>query len=200
MKKRSYGEGYELTIIDKLGIYLSNQKIINYVRKFKPRRIIDIGCGYQALLLVQLRKYNADLTGVDVKIDKKISGVKLIQKKISKDLSFLESNSTDLVVMNSVLEHLDYPLLILKEIYRIMDTNSMLILNVPNWIGKFFLEFSAFKLRLSPIEEVNDHKMYYDKRDIWPLLIQAGFKPININISYHKFFLNTISFSAKRIQ
>jgi hypothetical protein len=43
---------------------------------------------------------------------------------------------------------------------------------------------------------MDDHKMYYDKRDLWPLLIRAGFKPSLISLRYHKFGLNL--FAAAR--
>ena len=36
------------------------------------------------------------------------------------------------------------------------------LVNVPSWRGKRFLEFSAFRLGLSPAEEIDDHKTYYD--------------------------------------
>jgi hypothetical protein len=37
---------------------------------------------------------------------------------------------------------------------------------------------------------MDDHKMYYDKRDLWPLLVRAGFRPSEIRLRYHKFWLN----------
>ena len=40
-----------------------------------------------------------------------------------------------------------------------------------------FLELSAFRLGLSPAEEMDDHKAYYDPRDLWPMLVRAGFRP-----------------------
>ena len=49
---------------------------------------------------------------------------------------------------------------------------------------------SAFRLGTSPALEMDDHKMYYDARDLWPLLVRAGFKPSGIQLSYHKFGLN----------
>lgn len=198
MKNTSYGQNYSLTLVDKFGVYLSSRKILDYVERKKSKRIIDIGCGYNAILLQQLKKYSNHLSGVDIHINDNIKGIKAINKKIDKNLSFLENNSADLIILNSVLEHLNYPLEILKETYRVLDKNGTLIVNVPNWWSKFFLEFSAFKLKLSPADELNDHKMYYDKRDIWPLLVRAGYKPMNINIMYHKFFLNTICFVSKK--
>ena len=43
---------------------------------------------------------------------------------------------------------------------------------------------------LSPQVEMDDHKMYYDKRDLWPVLVKAGFSPSRIALRYHKFGLN----------
>ncbi|MCL5783757.1 MAG: class I SAM-dependent methyltransferase [Patescibacteria group bacterium] len=197
MRNNSYGQTYNFTLIDKLGIYLSTSKIVGFVKRERPKRIIDIGCGYNAVLLQQLRGYSSDLTGIDIKTNKKINGIKFIDKKITTNLSFLKSNSADLIVINSVLEHLSNPEIILKEIYRILDKNGNLILNVPSWRGKFFLELSAFKLGLSPKEEMDDHKMYYDKKDLWPLLVKAGFKPSNIRVQYHKLYINTIAYAKK---
>jgi hypothetical protein len=38
---------------------------------------------------------------------------------------------------------------------------------------------------------MNDHKMYYAPRDLWPLLVRAGFLPQHIALGTHKFGLNT---------
>ena len=73
----------------------------------------------------------------------------------------------------------------------------MLLANVPTWWGKAFLELSAFRLGTSPPEEMDDHKMYYDKRDLWPLLVRAGFRPSRIRLRYHKFGLNLFAVARR---
>ena len=78
-----------------------------------------------------------------------------------------------------------------------MSAGGALLVNVPNWLGKQFLELSAFKLGLSPACEMDDHKMYYAKRDLWPLLVRAGFKPSCIRMRYHKFGLNLFAVATK---
>ena len=40
---------------------------------------------------------------------------------------------------------------------------------------------------------MDDHKAYYDPRDLWPMLVEAGFKPRNISCFRHKFGLNTFA-------
>jgi len=45
---------------------------------------------------------------------------------------------------------------------------------------------------------MDDHKMYYDKRDLWPVLVKAGFLPSNLKLRYHKFRLNLFASARKR--
>ena len=59
--------------------------------------------------------------------------------------------------------------------------------------GKRFLELSAYRLGLSPPEEIDDHKAYYSKRELWSLLRRGGFKPREISVHTHKFGLNTFA-------
>jgi hypothetical protein len=96
-----------------------------------------------------------------------------------------------------VLEHLPDPLLVIQSARGLLKPSGMLLINVPTWLGKSFLEFSAFRLGLSPKVEMDDHKMYYDKRDLWPLLVQAGFKPSLIKLRYHKFRLNLFAVARR---
>ena len=81
----------------------------------------------------------------------------------------------------------------LREFHRITRPGGICLFNVPSWRGKRFLEFSAFRLGLSPTSEMNDHKMYYDPRDLWPLLVRAGFLPHAIRTFRHKLGLNTFA-------
>ena len=105
-------------------------------------------------------------------------------------LSSAAPESQDVVMCMSVLEHLWHPVDVLKDFRRILAPGGICLLNVPTWRGKRFLEFSAFRLKASPPEEMDDHKMYYDLHDLWPLLVEAGFLPHQIRCFRHKFGLN----------
>ena len=63
----------------------------------------------------------------------------------------------------------------MNEIQRILAQPGVAILNVPSWLGKPMLELAAFRLGVSPAEEMDDHKAYYDPKDLWPMLVRAGF-------------------------
>jgi len=112
-------------------------------------------------------------------------------------LTKVASRSLDVTLCISVLEHLSEPLETLVELRRVTAPGGICLLNVPSWYGKRMLELSAFRLGLSPVESVDDHKSYYDPRDLWPLLVRAGFRPHNIHCHRHKFLLNT--FAACRV-
>ena len=66
-------------------------------------------------------------------------------------------------------------------------------LNVPSWRGKRFLEFSAFRLGLSPAEEIRGSQDLLRPARPLPLLTQAGFRPHEIECYKHKFGLNTFA-------
>lgn len=85
----------------------------------------------------------------------------------------------------------------ISECRRLLAPGGVLLVNVPSWLGKRCLEFSAFRLGLSPAEEMDDHRTYYDPRDLWPLLRRNGFLPHNIRCYRHKWGLNT--FAACRV-
>jgi SAM-dependent methyltransferase len=123
--------------------------------------------------------------------------VTAIEGHLPDALSEIPDESEDVVICNSVLEHIWDAEACLRAFRRILAPSGTLLLNVPSWRGKSFLEFSAFRLGTSPPEEMDDHKMYYDPRDLWPLLVRAGFRPHGIRCFRHKFGLNTFAACRK---
>jgi SAM-dependent methyltransferase len=107
------------------------------------------------------------------------------------------SESLDIALCMSVVEHLWNPQESLDELHRVLRPGGRCLVNVPSWAGKRALEFSAFRLGLSPTEEMDDHKLYYDPRDLWPLVVRAGFQPHAIRCFRHKFGLNTFAVATK---
>jgi hypothetical protein len=97
----------------------------------------------------------------------------------------------------SVLQHLVDPQFAIQFTWRLLRPAGLLLVNVPTWTGKRFLEFSAFRLGFSPKVEIDDHKMYYDKRDLWHMLVRGGFKPSQIRLRYHNFGLNLFAAARK---
>lgn len=194
----SYGER-GLTTVDRFGVSLSRRAIRRAVGGRRDLRVLDLGCGYHAALLRSLGDQLASGVGIDLRIAddaKADTRLRFVEAAVEDSLATLPDGSFDLVLMISVLEHLWDPGAVLTQARRVTRPGGTVLINVPTWLGKGFLEFSAFRLGTSPATEMDDHKMYYDKRDLWPLLVRAGFRPRDLRLSYHKFGLNL--FAAAR--
>ena len=199
-RERAYGQGYNPTIVDRFGVWLSARQIRRYAGILTNKRLGDFGCGYNAAFVraVMPELETAVLVdsalAPDLKAQKKITAIEGI---LPGALAQIPSASLDIVLCISVLEHLWTPLTALEEFFRIVRPGGICLFNVPSWSGKKFLEYSAFRLKLSPKDEMEDHKAYYDVRDLWPLLVRAGFRPSNISCFSHKFGLNTFAACRK---
>jgi 2-polyprenyl-3-methyl-5-hydroxy-6-metoxy-1,4-benzoquinol methylase len=97
----------------------------------------------------------------------------------------------DFIILNNALEHFDEPISILSELHSLLSKEGVLFVNVPSWKGKYFLEIAAFRFNLAPFDEMEDHKRYYNKQQLWLELRNAGFLPSQIRIKSSKFGLNT---------
>jgi 2-polyprenyl-3-methyl-5-hydroxy-6-metoxy-1,4-benzoquinol methylase len=195
-RKGSYGQDREPTAVDRFGIWLSTRRIRRAVPDFAGKRVGDFGCGYDANFARTLLDSAAEVVLIDVALAddvKQHPKVTAIEGNLPQALEALENSSLDVIVLNSVLEHLWEPERALAESWRLAKPGGIVLVNVPSWRGKRWLEFSAFRLGASPAEEMDDHKSYYDPRDLWPLLVHAGFEPRDIRCFRHKFGLNTFA-------
>jgi SAM-dependent methyltransferase len=195
----SFGQ-HRLTFVDKTGVRLSQRAIRRHLPNRNDLEMLELGCGYRAAQLLALEARLKRGVGVDFQIAPELRTrhkFAFYEGAIEEILPNLESQRFDVVMLISVLEHLVDPQLVLQSARRLLRPSGLLLVNVPTWIGKRFLEFSAFRLGLSPKLEIDDHKMYYGKRDLWPMLVRAGFKPSQIRLRYHKFGLNLFAVAEK---
>ena len=189
----SYGQNRPPSVVDRFGVWLGARTARRHA-DFDGARVGDFGCGYRATftssqLSVVRSALLVDLALADeLKREPKVTAV---EGSIVDVLPTLESGSLDIVVCLSGLEHLWDPQKALGHFHRLLAPGGATILNVPSWFGKPFLEFASFRLGVAPAEEMDDHKAYYDPRDLWPMLVKAGFKPSLIRCHRHKFGLNT---------
>lgn len=196
VRERSFGQDYRPTAVDRFGVWLSARQIRSWAGRFEGKRLGDFGCGYQAAFVRSVLNELERAVLVDVAISgdlKTNPKITAIEGAIPGVLAEVPSGSLDVVLCISVLEHLWDPLAAMRECLRIVRPAGVCLFNVPSWRGKKFLEYSAFRLGLSPKDEMDDHKTYYDVKDLWPLLVRAGFLPSNIRCFAHKFGLNTFA-------
>ncbi len=181
--------------VDRLGRWLSTVRMRRYLGDVTGRRAADVGCGHDAALGMRLFEQASSLLLVDLAIDDALAGPgrTLLCGRLPDVLGEVGDASVDAIICNNVLEHLDDPETTMAELHRILAPGGVCVVNVPSWRGKRFLELAAFRLGVAPAEEMDDHRTYYDPRDLWPMLVRAGFRPSEITVRRHKGGLNTIA-------
>lgn len=175
------------SILDRLRGWLVGSSIRQAAPRRPGLRALDLGCGYGAHYLRMLRPLIATGVGVDFEVSeeaKQIPGFSFVHQPIETAVTGLETSSFDLILFISALEHVADPEGTLRHCYRIMAPGARLLINVPTWWAKPVLEYSAFRLGTSPAAGIEDHKLYYDKRTLWPMLVKAGFRPSRICLRY----------------
>ena len=199
MRKKAFGEN-RITVLDRLGNYLSVRAIRRHLVEGARPYVLDLGSGYRARLLRALRPHLGTAHAVDIRLSDELmslEGFRSTESPILPALLEIEPDQVDVVLLISVLEHLPNPVECLTEIRRVLKPGGKILINVPTWRGKWFLETAAFRLDLCPADEIDDHKMYYQMESLWPLLIQAGFIPSRINIKSIKFGLTLFAVCEK---
>jgi SAM-dependent methyltransferase len=200
VRSEAYGQERAPTIVDRFGVWLSSLAVLRRA-SFDGKRVADFGCGYEASFARRILPTVEQLLLVDLHLAEDLKHhpkVQAMDGQIEIVLPTMSSESLDIVLCLSVLEHLDEPQQVLNGLHRILVPGGLAFINVPSWRGKPWLEFSAFRLGLSPAVEMDDHRRYYDPRDLWPMLVRAGFRPSAISCRRHKFGLNTFAVCRAR--
>ena len=188
------------SFVDRLRTRLVQREILKRLPQTSGLRVLDLGCGYHATYLKAIGKRLAEGVGVDFHVSeesRRHPRLSFVASSVEDALPELHSNAFDAVLFISVLEHVRNPAECLSHCHRVLKAGGRLLVNVPTWYAKPVLELSAFKFGTSPACEMDDHKMYYSKRDLWPLLVRAGFRPSRIRMHYQKLCMILFSTSVK---
>lgn len=164
------------------------------------KQLGDFGSGFDARLTRQLLPELEHALVVDVAVSDTLRGqpkITVLEGRLPDVMHTVSDSSLDVALCISVIEHLWEPQVMLAELHRVLRPGGVCVVNVPTWQGKRFLEFAAFRLGLSPAAEMDDHKTYYDPKDLWPMLVRAGFAPHDIRCKRHKLGLNTLAVCRK---
>lgn len=149
---------------------------------------LDMGCGSGHLVQI-LKQKGMKAKGVDIQ-----PGPDIIKADLNQVLP-IEDDSIDLVTSLANLEHLDKPMINLKEIHRILKPGGICILTTPSTAAKPVLEFLAYKLKCIDRSEIDDHKMYFSKKLLTQYFAKAGFT--NTTVQYFQFGFNLHAVAIK---
>ncbi len=141
-RTESFGQGYQPTLVDRFGVWLSARQIRRFVPSFTGKAVADLGCGHEAAFTrtVLAEVERAVLVDVAIAPDLKAHPkVQAVEGGLPESLLGLPTGSLDVVLIVSVLEHLREPLRALEEIRRLLRPGGTCLVNVPSWLGKRFL-------------------------------------------------------------
>jgi 2-polyprenyl-3-methyl-5-hydroxy-6-metoxy-1,4-benzoquinol methylase len=183
-----------MTRLERLGTWLSVAQILRLVGPLSGKDVADFGCGQQGGVSRSQIERVKSLTLVDVSLDPELKNaprVRAIEGVLPDVLQRVPDQSLDVVICNNVVEHLWNRRALVTHIRRVLRARGVAFINVPSWRGKWFLETAAFRLSLTSRAEINDHKSYFDPRELWQLVIESGFLPSEVKCGGHKLGLNT---------
>ena len=144
---------------------------------YKTNSILDIGCGNGSFLKT-ISPYFKDLYGSEYN--------KFALDKAKKDLNNFHivsevlgdfNKKMDVVTMWHVLEHIPNPKEFLKKIKNLMNTNSVLILEVPNSNS---INFKIFTKNYNWIS-LPEHVFFYNEKSLNTLFNLSGIEIIKID-------------------
>lgn len=158
----------KFNLLDKFIAWMRLGTVLPYVEVGDV--LLDFGCGHQAYLLNQVK--DKIKRGVGLDYDTETGDIDVHIKKhhfyFKKSLPFKDKEFNK-IVMLAVIEHIELESInaLFKEFVRVLAPNGRIIITTPTpGLGKFILEFLAFKLGIISKDEVGDHKKYYSKSDL----------------------------------
>ena len=173
-----------------------SKKIKKFFRKGRRKEIIiieklslqgnllDVGCGDGTTLKYVPKRFNpfgieiSSTLGKDAqKICQKRGGDVLINNSIEGLKEFPKCYFT-VILLRSYLEHEINPIKVLEEIWRVLDSNGLVIIKVPNYSSWWrFLRGSSW-----PGFRFPDHVNYFTPKSLKNIMTQTSFEASNFSL------------------
>ena len=161
--------------------------------------MVDLGCGYRGDFLKLISDKIKNGIGIDLSVTDKIisANISLYRSNLNYKIP-LKNNFADIVLALATIEHLDNPQNLLREAYRVLKKNGLLIITTPSPKSKPLLEFMAYTLKIISQIEIADHKRYYQTPDLLKYIAEAGFNKNDIHVAYFQFGFNQLAKAIKK--
>jgi len=166
---------------------LLHRKVLSQLKNYNPNgKLVDIGCGSGNVIIQIAKKFpNLDLIGVEISSEiLELAKKRAFETKLNEKIDFkngsveklpFPDNSIDFMLSTLSLHHWQEPTRALKEIYRVLKINGIiLIFDFRRDSRKFFyglLKFATKVVVPKALKRINE-----------PLgSLQAGYNPAEIN-------------------
>lgn len=154
----------------------------NFINSYNDPKVLDIGCGLGYLLSCLKTKYKYGLEPGSFAcetIKKNYPNIKIFNKENNYIKEIKEE--FDIIVAYHVIEHLDDPLQLVKDIKNKLKKKGKIIIGTPQ-IGTLISNYFGKNYRLYNEE----HKILFNMKSLQKLLISNSFKIIKIEKPFFK--------------
>jgi len=148
--------------------------------------VLDVGCGY-ATTSQQIQKMGNRVLGVESNDDAARVARGRLSTVIEADLqdfsavpATVGSRKFDVIIFADVLEHLAWPIGVLREYLKLLKDDGSVIVSLPNvglWSVRFSLMFGHFRYDDSGVLD-RTHLRFFTQRSATEMLDAAGLRPI----------------------
>jgi len=190
----------ELNFHSNLKLTILAKELCPYLKSRRIEVYLDLGCGNGVLTAEISRIIGAKTTyGVDIDEEAlskaQLNGIKVFKCDLSRDALPLPDKSVDIVTALNVIEHLLNPDHMLKEAYRVLKKEGLLVITTPNmasWYNRLLLllgqpilgiDLSTEYRYLYPLgveQVISGHVRLYTIKALKDLVEYHGFKVVKI--------------------
>jgi len=191
-----------------------HETVLGLLEDLPRKKALDMGAG-KGLLAKKLLEMGFKVDGCDIKKWMKVRGVKFFNVDLNKELPF-KSKSYSLLTCVEVIEHIENPWQLIREMHRILKPGGYLILSTPNmynWYARliflftnrlpmFFYNTFIKSGHITPIFLWNLERMIEKKFKIERIEGNRSFIPLlGIPLPFRgKFFAEVVGFRLKRLK
>jgi ubiquinone/menaquinone biosynthesis C-methylase UbiE len=170
---------------------LKARRALDGVKNVECRRILDLGCGEGALTRTLRKSFPyAEIHGCDVSFSQleraEKYGGNIIYRRIVDELPY-ERDYFDAVFVLDVLEHVDEPDKMVREIARVLRSGGKLLLHCPceGQPGTLHWGYYKFNLGRDFKRELAGHVQHFMRSDVVRLMNNEGLACRRIRYTYH---------------
>ncbi len=165
--------------------FFTPRRISSATKYKKQGKLLDVGCGVGDFLVNMERKgfevYGVDLSSEACSIvrERLRKRGKTVEKIFNRELEecYFPDNYFDVITLWHTFEHVYDPQEILKEIYRILRKDAVLLIEVPNINSRSFIIFKKYAAYL----EIPRHVYHYSSRTIEKMLNTAAISVFEVD-------------------
>jgi len=171
--------GYQDYAQDEIEINRTFQRKMRIIDKLMPDKgkILDIGCAMGFFINVA-KEDGWEVTGIDLSEE----AIKYAKKRFNYDVrctsldkAGFKGASFDVITMFDLIEHVEYPDLLIKQCYGLLKPNGLLVITTPN-SGSVVAKLLS--KRWEEYKRAREHIFFFSRKTLTDMLVKNRFKVV----------------------